>query len=299
VDPATRRYTADDGPEFELPRGDVTEGVVRAGGTVRRPHQPQSLAVAGYLDHLERAGFDAAPRYLGRDDRGRDVLTYLDGDVPGDPPEPRYAAPELLASVGRLVRRLHEASAGYGAERGFAAPEGSVWGRDLVRVETPEPASPPELITHNDVTPQNVVVRDGEAAGLVDFDLAGPSTRLLDVWNTATHWVPMRAPADVWPTWAGVDQAARLRVLADGYGLTAAERATIVDLGIVRTDVSWRRMRAAAEQLGGGWARMWEAGVGDAIRRRERWLAEQRDALTAALLDGGSGAAAGVAPSGG
>lgn len=63
-DPAARRYTEPDGgaPEQELPRGDVTEGVVRVGATVRRPHQAQSAAVAGYLDHLYRAGFTGAPR---------------------------------------------------------------------------------------------------------------------------------------------------------------------------------------------------------------------------------------------
>ena len=30
-----------------MPAGDVTDGVVRVGGTIRRPHQPQSPAVAG------------------------------------------------------------------------------------------------------------------------------------------------------------------------------------------------------------------------------------------------------------
>lgn len=43
----------------------------------------------------------------------------------------------LLGSVAGLVRRLHEASQGYAAQRGFAAPPGSVWRRDLVRVEVP------------------------------------------------------------------------------------------------------------------------------------------------------------------
>ena len=54
-----------------LPAGDVTDGVVRVGGTVRRPHQPQSYAVADYLDWLEDAGFEASPRFLGRDGRIR------------------------------------------------------------------------------------------------------------------------------------------------------------------------------------------------------------------------------------
>jgi hypothetical protein len=55
-DPAVRVYSdGDGGPEVELPRGDVTEGVVRVGGTVRRPHQPQSLAVAGHAATLSAA----------------------------------------------------------------------------------------------------------------------------------------------------------------------------------------------------------------------------------------------------
>jgi hypothetical protein len=290
ADPAARRYAgnADEGREIELPRGDVTEGVVRVGGTVRRPHQPQSLAVAAYLDHLERVGFDGSPRYLGRDDAGRDVLTFVEGDVPGDPAEPWAADEGLLASVGALVHRLHEASAGFLAGSGFAAPAGSVWGRDLVPAATPVPQDEPELITHCDVTPQNVVVRDGRAVGLVDFDLAGPATRLLDLYNTAMHWVPLRDPVDVWESWRGISdghaaQAARLRVLVDGYGLDAAGREAIVDFGIRRAAISWLRMKAAAEHLGGGWARMWAEGVGDQIRRREAWLTAHRDELTAAL----------------
>jgi len=284
--PAARRYLDnDDDREIELPRGDVTEGVVRVGATVRRPHQPQSLAVAGYLDHLERVGFDGSPRYLGRDSRGRDVLTYLDGDVPGDPPEPWAASDDLLASVGRLLRRLHKASEGYLSDRGFAAPNGSVWPRDLVPTPVPVPELIPDIVTHLDVTPQNTVFRDGRAVGLVDFDLAGPAPRLLDAYNTAMHWVPLRPPQDVWPTWQGVNPVARLRVFADGYGLTAEERAALPDLGIERADVSWVRMKAAAETIGGGWARMWAEGVGDAIRRRQAWLTEQKPRLLAALLD--------------
>src|SRR4051794_37871337 len=117
-DPRYRRYVGpdadhEDARAVELPKGDVTVGLVRIGGTVRRPHQPQSWAVAGSLDHLERAGFDGSPRFLGRDAEGRDVLTILEGDVAGDPPESWATTPELLVSVATLLRRLHEASAGY------------------------------------------------------------------------------------------------------------------------------------------------------------------------------------------
>jgi Ser/Thr protein kinase RdoA (MazF antagonist) len=268
-----------------LPKGDVTDGVVRIGTTVRRPHQPTSLAVAHYLDHLQRVGFGAAPRYLGRDDVGRDVLTYLEGDVAGSPPQAWAADDGLLAEVGRLLRRLHEVSAGYGADTGFAPPPGSTWLRSSITVDVADDWQP-ELISHNDVTPQNVVFRDRRAVGLIDFDLCGPTTRLREVANTAMHWVPLQAPDDAPPAWAGIDVPARLRGFADAYGLDDAARARLVDLSIAGARVSFRRMRAAAEQLGGGWARMWAEGVGDQILRREAWLIASRRTLTAALLAG-------------
>jgi hypothetical protein len=94
-------YIGGDGAEERMPRGDVTDGVVSVGQTVRRPAQPQSVAVADYLEHLQAVGFDGASRFLGRDRSVRDVLDYLVGDVPGDPPEPWAAKEDLLASVGR------------------------------------------------------------------------------------------------------------------------------------------------------------------------------------------------------
>ena len=114
--------------EVPLLGGDVTVGVVRVGDTVRRPRQVQSDFVAAYLMHLERAGFDGAPRFLGVDDRGRDVLDFLPGDVPGSPPEPWSATDEALAALGRLVRRLHEASRGFRPD-----PARGVWSRSAQR----------------------------------------------------------------------------------------------------------------------------------------------------------------------
>jgi hypothetical protein len=292
ADPAQRRYAPDpadaanpDGEPAEIPlaAGNLAGALVRVGATVRRPVQPQSLAVAHYLDHLQRVGFDASPRYLGRDRQDRDVLTYIDGDVATDPAQAWVADEKLLAGVARLVHRLHEASDGFAAEQGFAAPAGSVWHRNRVRLVLSVPDVVPELISHLDVNPRNVVVRDGLPVGLIDFDLAGPTTRLLDAYNTAVHWVPLCPPELVPSAWTGIDQAARLRIFAEAYGMSPADRIGLPDFGIARAEIAWQRMRAAAEQLGGGWARMWDGGAGETIRRRQAWLIASRAELLTAL----------------
>lgn len=52
-------------PEIPLVGGDVTEGVVRVGDTVRRPVGSHSPLVHTLLRHLEEVGFPGAPRFLG------------------------------------------------------------------------------------------------------------------------------------------------------------------------------------------------------------------------------------------
>ena len=263
-----------DGPEVALPKGDVTEGLVRIGDTVRRPATAASEYVAAYLHHLQVMGFDGAPRYLGRDQRGRDVLTFLEGDVPGDPVEAWAAGDEVLAGVGRLLRRLHDAS------RGFAAPPPRrTPGRPVPSLNTREP----RIVSHRDVTPQNTVFRDHAPWGLIDFDLAGETTRSLDLANTAMHWVPLCDPVDRPAALAGAEVGARLRHVLDAYGRDRVTAADLLAACEARFPDSYAAMKWAAEHEGGGWARMWAAGVGEKLQRRVDWFATVRDELAAAL----------------
>ena len=71
--------------EVLLPGGDVTLGVARVGGTVRRPVGAHSHLVDLVLRHLEIEGFAGAPRYLGLDPQGREILTFIEGEVAGRP----------------------------------------------------------------------------------------------------------------------------------------------------------------------------------------------------------------------
>src|SRR6516164_6124966 len=96
-----------------LIRDGVTEGIVRIGRTIRRPLRPFSLTVQAYLAHLRDAGFTGAPLPLGVDGRGREVLSFVPGDVPRNPLPPETAGEDVLVALAGLIRDLHEASAGW------------------------------------------------------------------------------------------------------------------------------------------------------------------------------------------
>jgi Ser/Thr protein kinase RdoA (MazF antagonist) len=119
---------------------------------VRRPVQANSAFVRRLLATLDEEGFDGAPRYLGRDVRGREMFSLIAGDVPPDL-DPRIPD-STLAVAGRLIRHFHDATAGS------------------------ELAEAHEVVCHNDLSPCNFVFRGGKPIGIIDFDAAAPGDRL-------------------------------------------------------------------------------------------------------------------------
>lgn len=265
-------------PEQLLLGGDVTVGVVRSGDTVRRPRSASSERVRALLTHLERVDFAGAPRFLGVDDRERDVLTFVEGEVAGRPAPEWVASDERAMSVAVLLRAYHDAVASLGVPEVFDDAS------TVLPAGSPEPLPiPVELIGHRDVTLENVVFRDGVASALIDFDLARPSSRIDDVCNMLQWWAPWQPVEDRVEALADVDAFARAAKMVEAYGLDTRSRSMLVPLARNAAERTWYSMRLRAERDGGGWRRMWEEGIGDAIRRRQAWLQANEDALTKAV----------------
>ena len=94
------------GGEVVLPGGFTNAGrVTRVGDTVRRPRRATSAGVWALLEHLEREGFDGAPRFLGVDDLGREMLSFLPGTAAIEPHEDWVFGDEAL------IARWHELTA--------------------------------------------------------------------------------------------------------------------------------------------------------------------------------------------
>jgi Phosphotransferase enzyme family len=261
--------------------GDVLSGgvanagaVIRVGDEVRRPASAQTELVFSLLEHVRSKGFTGVPEPLGIDEQGRERLRYIPGEV-AIPPFPRWSlSPELLASVARLLRAFHE------AVDDFVPPANATWNTELAH-----PAGG-RIIGHNDVCLENVIVRKGRAAALIDFEFAAPTHPLHDLAVLARHWVPLETQQDA-ARWGreGFDVGSRLRIVADAYGIPfGAQREEFLDCivaGIHRSGPFVLARIARGEQA---FIDMWERSGGhDRIARRIAWIDSIRSELAAAL----------------
>jgi len=188
----------------EVSLGGNLNQAVRVGDTVRRRAGPWTPAVHALLRYLEAAGFEA-PRVRGIDERVREILEYIPGEpyAGAESPVPdRVFDEEHLVDAARLLRRYHDVVAR------FWPPLDARW-----RLVAP---TEHELICHNDWSPWNALFRDGELAVMLDWDLAGPGSRLWDLANTAACWVTLFSQAKLFSL---EERAQRLRLFCDAYGL--------------------------------------------------------------------------------
>ena len=268
--PASRPIGTGRRDETPLAGGTANRGlVVRVGDTVRRPVQAHSAATHDLLGHLERVRFEGAPRFLGIDEQGREILSYVQGVAPIDPYPGWAYEDDVLASVARLLRAYHDAVESYDpGDRDWATRIPAGYG--------------PLLVSHNDPNLDNVVFRDGEAVGLIDFDLAAPGSRIWDVCVAARLWAPLRAQADVHDSRRG-RSLERLRLFVDAYGLDAADRGLVVEALVPSHDWIYGLIEAEARSGRVGFARYWTGDVPARTARTRRWLVESRDALRRAL----------------
>jgi len=178
--------------EVALAGGRVTPGVVRVGGTVRRPPAANVGLVRSLLRHLAARGFAGAPAWLGTDSRGREVFAFVEGVVPRDL---AFHGDATLQAAAKLIRGFHDLG-------GELAGAGTV-------------------ICHNDLSPCNFVFRDGLPVAIIDFDAAAPGSRCRDLGYAAWLWL------DIGGDVSAREQGRRLALFVDAYGmLTAADVVT-------------------------------------------------------------------------
>ena len=200
-------------------------GAWRIGGTVHRTTGPWTAAVHALLDFLA-SRLEHTPRVLGFDGQGREVLTFLPGRVVDIDTE--ILTPDQIHSLVSWTRRFHEVVAGFGHPGPWRYPR------------VPQAS----LIGHNDIAPYNVCFDGDDVSGVFDWDLAGPTTPLMELAFIAWNCVPL------WRDIGEEASADRIRRICAAYG--GVHPAQIVDTVPHRIQMmlDWIPLGAAAGDAG-------------------------------------------------
>lgn len=191
-------------PEKILPGGNSSL-VTRRGNTICRLAGPWSRQVQWLLLHLRCMGMSEVPEPLGFDEQGREMLSFLPGEVGHYPLLQAMRTDEVLVSAARLLRRIYDATAGIAQVRltGWQAPT----------------LLPVEVICHGDFAPYNCVFEGGKLVGVIDFDHAHPGPRLWDLAYALYRFAPLTAPSNLEGFGTLSEQTRRAQLFCQAYGL--------------------------------------------------------------------------------
>lgn len=200
----------DQSEDEEILGGGNINTVVRVGDTVRRHVSAQSETIHALLLHLEAQGVPA-PRFMGIDAKGREILGFINGETAS--PQDMWEGDAAVVASAKLLHRFHDATLD------FEPATGAVW------AYTYPDKDRHEVICHNDFAPYNMVFHDGVPISPIDFDLCGPGPRTRDLAYLAYWMTPL--------SFAGGDMTSaserdletgsrRLKLLCETYGTDAA-----------------------------------------------------------------------------
>lgn len=161
----------------EMLTGGNVSSVYRLGNTVRRELKPASPLIHKLLKHLEHKGFKYAPRFLGIDEQGREILSFIEGEAGHYPLKEFMWSDDVLKEIAKMLRLYHEAVSDFPLVDEFKPID-----------HTPQKA---EVLCHNDFAIYNIIFNQQKPVGIIDFDVAGPGPKIWDIAYTLYTCLPL------------------------------------------------------------------------------------------------------------
>ncbi|MDO4721066.1 MAG: aminoglycoside phosphotransferase family protein [Peptostreptococcaceae bacterium] len=165
--------------EETLQGGNMTS-ILKKHGKIHRERHLWSPSTQRLLQHLEAAGFHQAPKHLGTDGVGREILTFMEGECKHLYPftNDRQINRQIITDLAGLIRKFHDASASF-----------KISGKDIWMLSY-QGNLPKEVICHNDIAPYNVAFINDRPVHLIDFDTCCPAPRIWDIVYALYRFVP-------------------------------------------------------------------------------------------------------------
>ncbi|WP_369899590.1 phosphotransferase [Bacillus manliponensis] len=161
----------------EMLAGGNVSHVYRTGETVRRNVKPNSPQIHKLLQHLESREFRYAPKFLGVDEQGREILSFIEGEAGNYPVKEYMWSNDALIEIAKMLRLYHDTVSDFSFDDSWQPID-----------NTPKPF---EVICHNDFAIYNLIFHQEKPVGIIDFDVAGPGPRLWDIAYTLYTCVPL------------------------------------------------------------------------------------------------------------
>jgi aminoglycoside phosphotransferase (APT) family kinase protein len=249
----------------------LTGGLVsnprRIRGDVHRDAGSWTPAVHALLRHLELSGFAGAPRVVGFDDEGREVVTYIEGEAGSLRFPPALLQEHGVTALGRFIRAFHDAVATF-------VPD-----PDAIYRIGARPLGPGEIVCHGDLGYWNTVWLDDHIVGLIDWDTAEPAPPLRDLALAAMTTVPLHGDEQARRVGFALplDRRSRLAALCAGYGdVTPTE---VVDAAAASMTLEIERLQAFGAEGREPWASLLEGGQLKLFETVAAWIAANRTSL--------------------
>ncbi|PFC90757.1 aminoglycoside phosphotransferase [Bacillus anthracis] len=162
--------------EEKLTGGNVSN-VYRSKNTVRRELKPDSVKIHKLLQHLENKGFHYAPKFLGIDEKNREILSFIEGEAGNYPLKEYMRSNDVLKEIAKMLRLYHDAVSEFPLLDDWKPMD-----------HTPNNI---EVLCHNDFAIYNIIFNNEKPVGIIDFDVAAPGPRIWDIAYTLYTCVPL------------------------------------------------------------------------------------------------------------
>jgi hypothetical protein len=127
----------------EMLSGGNVSNVYRLGDTVQRELNPNSPKIHKLLKHLENKGFSYAPKFLGIDEKGREILSFIEGEAGNYPLKEYMWSDDNLIEIAKMIRLYHDSVSDFSFDDSWQSLD--------------NPPQQFEVLCHNDFAIYNII----------------------------------------------------------------------------------------------------------------------------------------------
>lgn len=205
-------------------KGGRENKIYKKDNCIYRPAEEWTKNIHSFLKYLHSVGFNKVPFPFGINDKGIEILSYVDGTVYNDLLPEEVKSDEALMSVARILKEFHD----YGSEYVKMMNNTEKW--MFCKRE------PVETMCHGDFAPYNIAIDGREVIGIIDFDTLHPGPRMWDIAYALYRWIPLMAPSNIESFGTEEDKKRRLKVFLNTYEIISSQEKEVINSVIKRLE---------------------------------------------------------------